>query len=91
MKKKKLVKEIIDFCFTYGLIDETVKTYEMEIRIENALKQCAFIETLYNIILLETKKNRNANIKRTRELLLQLEELRLQLEFETMESEGQKC
>lgn len=81
MEREELVNKIISFCFTYGVLDETVKMNEIQERIDKSLNQCEFIEDLYNMILLETKSHKKMDIGKIQELLLELEKIRLELEY----------
>ena len=73
--------EIIKFCSDYGVqIDKSMKN-----KIDNLFNEPAFIENLINVIIRRSIKDRNEgkaqDFERVRELLIELEKVRLGLEF----------
>ena len=77
MKKDVFLDEIIEFCFDYGvIIDENIKS-----RIEYQLNEPAFIENLISVITKKSKTDENVDIERVKELLIELEKIRLELEY----------
>jgi len=87
MERKTLVNEIARFCFDYGLFDKSVKIDEIENKIKAELEDPSFIESLINTILVKTKyfknsKSKNLDVDQLKELLLNLEKIRLELEYD---------
>ena len=82
MEREVLIDEIIDFCFKYDLFDKSVIVSEIKNRIGEQLKESAFIENLINTIVVKTRKRNKMGNKKIRELLLELERLRLELEYQ---------
>ena len=73
-----LIREIVSFCLDYGVkLDEK----EVEKKIRLYLNKAEFVENLIGMIITKAKKDKNMDIQRTKELLLELEKVRLDLEF----------
>jgi len=78
MERDILIREVVSFCLDYGvLIDKS----EMKSKIDSGLEKTEFIEDLINTIFIKTKKNKHLDTKKVIELLLELEKVRLELEF----------
>ena len=78
MRRDILINEIIGFCFDYGvLIDEN----EVRTKIDIKLNEAAFVESLINTIIIKEKNSSNINPIKVKELLLELEKIRLELEY----------
>jgi len=54
---------------------------EVEKKIRLYLKKAEFVENFIGMIIAKAKKDKNVDIERTKELLLELEKVRLDLEF----------
>ena len=81
MEHYLLIREIVSFCLDYGIkLDEK----EVERRIRLYLSKAEFIENLIGVIIARTKKDKNVDIKRTKELIIELEKIRLDLEFKDL-------
>ncbi|MCL2843541.1 MAG: hypothetical protein FWE28_08805 [Oscillospiraceae bacterium] len=78
MEKDILVREIVSFCLDYGVL---IKKKEIERKIEQGLESAELIEDLYNTIFRKAKSGRIKDIERVKELLIELEKIRLDLEF----------
>ena len=78
MEKDILVREIVSFCLDYGVL---INKKEIEQKIEQGLESAELIEDLYNTIFRRAKRDRSMDIKRVIELLVELERVRLELEF----------
>lgn len=63
---------------------------EIRSKVENWLGKTEFIEDLINTIFKKAKRNKDIDIKRTIELLLELERVRLELEFKDHLSDNTK-
>ena len=81
MERKYLVNEIADFCIDYKLFKTKLGTNEVKRKIEEQLEDSEFIESLINTVILKTKKCKNVEIERLKILLLELEKIRLELEY----------
>jgi len=82
MERKDLINEIISFCYIYKLFGRSAKEDEIRNSIGHRLNESAFIESLINVIVLKTKGRRNIDINKTKEILIELEKVRLNLEYE---------
>jgi len=78
MEKNLLVDEIVNFCLDYGVV---IDREEIKRNINQGLEKAELIENLYNTIFKKAKSGRIMEIKRVKELLLELEKIRLDLEF----------
>ena len=81
MKNKKqdnLIREIVSFCLDYGVLIDR-KTIER--KIGQGLKRAELVESLINTIFKKAKSGKIKDIERTKELLIELEKIRLDLEF----------
>jgi len=81
MSNNDLINEITDFCIKNKLFNKTVHISNIRSNIKAQLKDCAFIENLYNTIYLKTKYRKNIDIDRIINLLLELEKVRLEIEY----------
>ena len=80
MERKELISEIINFYIEHELI-KSVETENVKSEIIKHLKQCDFIESLINTIMIKTSHNKNINIEKTIDLLNALDRARLELEY----------
>jgi len=78
MERDILVGEIVRFCLDYGVL---IDAEELKRKIELGLEKAELIESLINTIFLRAKASKNIDIKRVKELLIELEKVRLDLEF----------
>jgi len=51
----------------------------------------AFVEGLINMMIVRSKMSKDIDVDKLMELLLELDKLRLELEYKTPESISQKC
>ena len=80
MKKEQLVEELINFLATYRIFDNVEN-----MKAENIMKQLEyawFVEHLIHIIIIKTSYIGNIDHERLKVLLLELEKIRLDLEYE---------
>jgi len=77
-KKEIIAKEIISFCADYGVMlnDKDIKR-----KIELCLSEAHLIEYVIGMIFIKAKRNRNIDIEKVKELLIELEKVRLEYEF----------
>ncbi len=79
-----LVKEIINTCKYFKIIDNEVNDLLIEKKIIDGLEDIIFVENLLNVLYFKIKAKRNIkklNLKRLKNLLIELEKIRLNLEF----------
>jgi len=81
MKRKVLSNEIVNFCLEYGVFNITTNISDIKTRIEHQLEDYDFVESLINMIITKTKEQENIDIERLKRLLLELEKVRLELEY----------
>ena len=81
MKRELLINEITDFCFKYRLLKEPVNLEDIKTRIEKGLEDSEFIENLINTIIVKTKHRKNIDTEKLKCLLLELDRVRLELEY----------
>jgi len=77
MERNILISAIVRFCFDY---DEVIDN-EIRERVESKLGNPVFIENLICTIHTKTRHNRNIDIKLVKSMLLELEKMRLDLEY----------
>lgn len=84
MEQYKIVKEIIKTCQYFKIIEKNIDDYFVEKKIIDGLDDIIFVENLLNIIYkkMKLKKYKNSlNQNRLKKLLIELEKIRLNLEF----------
>ncbi|MCL2400909.1 MAG: hypothetical protein FWC91_14355 [Defluviitaleaceae bacterium] len=81
MGKNVLVNEIVNFCFDYGVIHESIDEDELKSIVYNHLEEEPFIENLINTIIIKSKSCPTLDIDRLKDLLIELEKIRLELEY----------
>lgn len=81
MKRKVLSNEITNFCLEYGVFNITTKISDIKTRIEHQLDDYDFVESLINMIITKTKEKEKVDTERLKKLLLELEKVRLELEY----------
>ena len=81
MKREELISEITDFCFKYRLFNKSVYMSEIKDKIEKGLNESDFIESLINTIIYKTRNQKNIDTEKLKKLLLELEKIRLELEY----------
>ncbi len=84
MSQEKLVKEIIKTCKYFRIMEFEIENYFVEKKIIDGLEDIIFVENLLNIFY--KKKNQKyyknrLNQQRLKNLLIELEKIRLNLEF----------
>lgn len=84
MDQYKLVKEIIKTCQYFKIIEGDIDNYFVEKKIIGGLDDIIFVENLLNIFYKKMKLKRYRNSldqNRLKKLLIELEKIRLNLEF----------
>lgn len=84
MDQYKLVKEIIKTCQYFEIVERDIDNYFVEKKIIDGLDDIIFVENLLNIFYKKMKLKRYRNSldqNRLKKLLIELEKIRLNLEF----------
>ena len=81
MQKKEFASEIIDFCYKYQLLSKSEKIDGVKARTEENLGHAWFVESLINMLTVNTKYRKNIDVEKLKELLLEPEKIRLELEY----------
>jgi len=85
MDRSILVGKIAGFLFVYNALDvASITEKELEFLIKDKLETASFVEILINTIIIRAKKHKGIDIELVKELLLELEKIRLDLEYENM-------
>ena len=86
MERKELIEEIISFCMEYRTINiprnDTERIILVKHRIEEQLKNSSFVEDLIHTLLVKTRYIKGMDNKRLKDLLVELEKVRLDLEYD---------
>ena len=87
MEKKILVEKVVGFYFATGLLDESVlKKDEIKVVIADCLEREEYVETIINTITYRVKTHKNLDIEKIKEILIELERIRLELEYKNYEN-----
>lgn len=84
MDQYKLVKEIIKTCKYFRILELNINEIFVEKKIVDGLEDIIFVENLLNVFYKKMKLKRfrkNLNQNRLKRLLIELEKIRLNLEF----------
>lgn len=84
MDQYNLIKEIIKTCKYFKIIDYEIDNHFVEKKIIDGLEDIIFVENMLNVFYtkMKTKKyNKSLNQNRLKKLLIELEKIRLNLEF----------
>ena len=81
MEREELINIIIDFFIEYKLLKKSAKMDEIKNNIDEQLNDARFIESLINTIIIKTRKRKNINVESIKNLLLELDKIRLDLEY----------
>ena len=87
MDRKELAKEIADFCIKYRLLGKPKNIILAKDRIEKELENICFVESLIHMIILKTQYIKDVDTKRLKNLLMELEMVRLDLEYDNVNIE----
>jgi len=82
MNRKELAEEIIDFCITYRLLGNPKRIILAKSKVEEELGNICFVEGLIHMIIVKSKYITTIDNKRLKKLLINLEKMRLDLEYQ---------
>ena len=82
MERNRLVDEIVKFCFENRLFSNYAGTSVIKRSIEDQLNNCEFVENMINTMILKTKNRKNIDVEKLKELILELEKIRLDMEYD---------
>lgn len=88
MDQDKLVKEIVKSCMFFKVFPKYSDDNLIEKKIIDGLEDIIFVENLLNILYKKMKLKRfkdSLNFNRLKKLLIELEKVRLELEFKGVE------
>jgi len=82
MERKILVNRIVGFYFETGVLDEAeLKKDEIKIVVDDCLNKVEHIETIITTIIRRARTYKKLDVEKLKEMLLELERLRLELEY----------
>jgi len=81
MERKELANDIVDFALEYGVFNISGQICDIKRRIEEQFIDFEFVEGLINMIIVKTKDKNDIDTGRLIELLIELEKIRLELEY----------
>lgn len=82
IKKNQLADELVDFCIKYKLLNITGDVAEVQKNVEIQLEESSFVEGLIKWLISETKYRRNIDYQKLKELLIELEKIKLDFDYE---------
>ena len=81
MDRKTLAKKLVKFCFKYKIFVKTCNSNEMIDLFYNRLTEEEFVENLIITIITASRMQKNIDIEEVKLLLIELEIIRLELEY----------
>jgi hypothetical protein len=81
MKRTVLVNEIVGFCFEYGIFNKSEEIKNIKLSIFHQLEDVVFVEQFINLLIIKTKNRHDIDFEKLKMLLLELERIRLELEY----------
>ena len=84
MDQYKLVREIIKTCQYFKVMEKDINCFFVEKKIIDGLEDIIFVENLLNVLYKKMKQNKykkSLDRNRLKKLLIELEKVRLNLEF----------
>ena len=82
MERKELVNEIFSFCLVHGLLfDGQTEAITVKNELYYQLQEIDFVEGLIHLLIIKTKNYKSMDISKLKRILLELEKVRLELEY----------
>jgi len=81
MERIDLINELSGFFLDYETLNQSMNEAEIRDMIESGLHEPWFIESIINMMILRTKTGRGFDINKIKEILIELEKIRLELEY----------
>ena len=81
MEKNILVEELAGFFFVYGFFGRELEESAIKKIIETSLERIELVESLINKLNKEAKKCKHIDIEKLKAFLLELERIRIELDF----------
>ena len=82
MGKKELAENLIDFCAQYNLFDTPKEIFLAKDKVVENLGDICFVESVIHTLILKAKYIENVDFDRLKMLLIELEKVRLDLEYD---------
>ena len=82
MGRKELAEAIVDFCFMYGIFNNSEKASMSADRVLNQLRDISFVEYLIYKLMTEARDKENVDLNKLDQLVSELENIRLELDYE---------
>jgi hypothetical protein len=76
-----LINEIINFCDKYKLLENSENLSKVMDKIEEQLNNSEFVEELIHFFIIKTKNHKDINTGQLITILIELERIRLELEY----------
>jgi len=81
MTRDKLINDIVQFCYEYDVIDKGISEDEIKSIVYHKLDEPDFIEDIINTIIKNTRTRNDIDVGKIIALLIELEKIRLELEY----------
>ena len=88
MKREILIEKIVDFYVEYSLCNKSTNLDELRTKIGNQLRDCDYLDDLINTIYVKTRYLKYLNNDDIVTMLLELEKIRLELEYPELKKCG---
>ena len=83
MERQELVNEIVDFCIEHEfLFYKQAEAIAIKTEMDHRLQDIEFVEDFIHLLIIKTKNRKNMNITKLKRILLGLEKVRLELEYD---------
>jgi len=81
IERDVLIDKIVSFCFDYGIFEVQENESEIKSNIGIGLNKVEFVESFIATIITWTRSREDLDIDRLKEILIELERIRLDLEY----------
>jgi len=82
MKRDIFINELSSFCYRYILYDKSIDVDTFKRHLEHQLEDIDFVETLIREIIVKTQNRRDIDIETVKRIRLELETIKLNLEYQ---------